>query len=62
MEQTIRIGVKNIHSFPDRGDHVKFDELQEESAEHGHGYNIQSYVETKKRLNVLPLDKKNFQN
>ena len=58
VDNVIRLGVKNIHGFPDRGDHVKFDALQEESAEYGHGYNIQSFVETNKRWNVLPLDKK----
>ena len=61
QDNVIRLGVKNVHGFPDRGDHVKFDALQEESAEHGHGYNIQSFVQTNKRWNILPLDK-NFQN
>ena len=57
-DNVIRIGVKNVHGFPERGDHVKFDAMQEESAEHGHRYNIQSFVETNKRWNVMPLDKK----
>ena len=39
----IRLGVKNVHGFPDKGDHVKYDTLQEESAEHGHRYNVQTY-------------------
>ena len=57
-DNVIRLGVKNVHGFPDRGDHVKFDALQEESVEHGHGYNIQSFMETNKRWNILALEKK----
>ena len=33
---------------------MKFDYLKAESAENGHGFNIQSFGETNQRWNVLP--------
>ena len=45
-DDTIRIGFKNTHRFLSANNDVKFDYLKAESAENGHGFNIQSFGET----------------
>ena len=47
---------KNIHGFPEEEVPPKYDMLQSESAEYGHGYNIQLFLEPNQRWNVMQLD------
>ena len=58
LEGTIRIRFKNINRFPTDKQEVKYDILQAECLEYGHDFDIQSLLETNRRWNILPTDKR----
>ena len=46
---TIRIGYRNIHGFPDPTNAVKYDTLRRESGEYGYQFDLQSFGEVNRR-------------
>ena len=59
QENVYRIGCRNIGGFPSKENQSeKYDALQEESAENGLGFDIQSFIEVNKRWNQIEEGKR----
>ena len=54
---SIRIGYRNVHGFPDPTNAMKYDTLRRECGEYGYRFDLQSFGEVNRRWNILPQNK-----